>query len=261
MLVESCIDILTSHLKLQADLDNITNWCKGNKLTISIKITKSMIFGSKYKIKNIILQNFTISGQPIEFVNHYKYLGIMLDSTLSFKNQIQNTIKIVSHKISLLSKIRNYISETAAINIYKTMIIPYLDYGDIIYYNLTMKIKGKLQTLQERALKICIKPQHHTPVELLHRSAKIAPLYKRRLSHVYNFMYKQQTVVNRLDLRKIHTRRRDANVFVTKRPNCDKYKKNIFYYGAVLWNKLPVKIRKIESYTAFKTYQKNLMLV
>ena len=37
VLVESCIDIYTSYLNLQSDLDNIANWCKGNKLTINIK--------------------------------------------------------------------------------------------------------------------------------------------------------------------------------------------------------------------------------
>ena len=141
LLVETCIDIYTSHLNLQADLDNIANWCKGNKLTINIKKTKGMIFGSSYKLKNTRLNNFTINNEEIEFVNHYKYLGITLDSTLSFRNQIQNTIKIVSHKISLLNKIRIYINQQAAIQIYKTMIIPYFDYGDTVYYNLSNKNK------------------------------------------------------------------------------------------------------------------------
>ena len=60
-----------------------------------------------------------LNGNDLEYVTHYKYLGIILDSTLTFKNQIQNTIKIVAHKISLLQKIRNYINENAAIQIYK----------------------------------------------------------------------------------------------------------------------------------------------
>ena len=77
--------------------------------------------------------------KDLEFVTQYKYLGIILDSTVTFKNQIQNTIKIVAHKISLLHKIRNFITENAAIQIYKTMFIPYLDYGDIITYNLSNK--------------------------------------------------------------------------------------------------------------------------
>ena len=36
VLVESYIDIYTFHLNLKSDLDNITNWCKYNRLTITI---------------------------------------------------------------------------------------------------------------------------------------------------------------------------------------------------------------------------------
>ena len=261
VLIESCCDIYTSHLNLQADLDNIANWCKGNKLTINTKKTKSMLFGSNKKLKNTRLPNLKLNGNDLEYVTHYKYLGIILDSTLTFKNQIQNTIKIVAHKISLLQKIRNYINKNAAIQIYKTMIVPYIDYGDIITYNISNKYLNKLQTLQDRALKICFKPRIYTPSIILHRSANLAFLYKRRLCHVYNFMYKQQNNVNRLDLRKIYTRRRDAVIFKVKKPKCEKYKHNIFYYGCVLWNNLTVKIRKIETFEKFKVFQKKQMLL
>ena len=74
------------------------------------------------------------------------------------------------------------------------------------------------------------------PSEILQRSANVALLYKRRLSYVYNFMYKQQRNIFGLDLRKIYTRRRDAVIFKVKLPTCEKYKKNIFYFGSNLWN-------------------------
>ena len=261
VLVETCIDIYTSYLNLQADLDNIANWCKGNKLTINIKKTKSMLYGSSYRIKNIQLQKFSLDGEQIDFVQQYKYFGITLDSTFTFKQQAQNTIKIVSHKILLLYKIRKFINEHAAIQIYKTMILPYLDYGDIISYILPKKNLDKLQTLQERALKICFTFHNVIPIPIMHRTAKVAPLYKRRLGHVYHFMYKQQSFVYRLDLRKIYTRSQDATIFKTQRPKNERYKRNVFYYGALLWNSLPAKIRNIETYDDFKKYQKQQMLL
>ena len=122
-----------------------------------------MLFGTDNRLKNVRLPNLKLNGKDLEFVNQYKYFGITLDSSLTFQNQIQNTIKIVAHKISLLYKIRNYITEHAAIQICKTMIIPYLDYGDIIYHNLSNKLIDKLPSLQDRALKICFKPRIATP--------------------------------------------------------------------------------------------------
>ena len=133
------------------------------------------------------------------------------------------------------------------------MILPFFDYGDVIYYNLSHKMSDKLQKLQVRALKICTKSIINMPLGILYRSTNTVPLEKRRLAHVYNFMYEQKCNVHRLDLRKIYTRRRDAPIFHVKRPNCEKYKNNVFYYGANLWNDLPVKTRKIDTYDKFKT--------
>ena len=85
VLVESCIDIYTSYLNLQSDLDNITNWCKGIKLTINIKKPKGMVFGIQNRLKNIVLPNLTINGKQLDYVNQYKYLGITLDTTYEFQ--------------------------------------------------------------------------------------------------------------------------------------------------------------------------------
>ena len=66
-------------------------------------------------------------------VPSYKYLGITLDNSLNLNLQIQQTMNKVSHKLYILSKIRQFLTKESAILIYKTMILPYFDYGDIAY--------------------------------------------------------------------------------------------------------------------------------
>ena len=51
-----------------------------------------------------------------------------------------------------------------------------------------------------------------------------------------------------MDDRNIRTRAHDAISYCTVLPKCEKFKYNIFYYGARLWNQLPVKERRIEVY-------------
>ena len=53
---------------------------------------------------------------------------------------------------------------------------------------------------------------------------------------------------NFLNERNIRTRLHDAPVFSTSKPNLEKYKANVFYKGAVLWNNLRPSIRNIETY-------------
>ena len=56
-----------------------------------------------------------LNGSILENVKEYKYLGITLDSTLNFNKHINNILKIVSHKLWLLSKVRQFITKAASL--------------------------------------------------------------------------------------------------------------------------------------------------
>ena len=112
VLVTSEPDIYTAHMNLQNDLNNVANWCKGNKWSINIKETKSMVIGTRSMVKRRpVIPQLKIDNQTMDFVFQYKYLGIIINETLSLQNHLKNTIKIVSHKIFLLHKIRTYITK------------------------------------------------------------------------------------------------------------------------------------------------------
>ena len=109
------------------------SWCTKNALTINIKKTKVMRFGTSNKIKKEKKLNLFINGEKIGNTPTYKYLGINLDQTLNFKYHTENLMNTINHKLYMFSKIRRYLTVQSAISIYKTMIVPYFDYGDITY--------------------------------------------------------------------------------------------------------------------------------
>ena len=63
--------------------------------------------------------------------------------------------------------------------------------------------------------------------------------------------------LNHKDL--IRTRRHDAVIFETCRPNLEKYKKGAIYRGVLEWNNLGVDIRNSDTLNEFKTNQKKWM--
>ena len=83
------------------DLSRGNTWCKYHKLSMNAGKTKVMYFSIKPPddINNIQIQ---LSGQSIEYVNVYKYLGIQLDPKLSFNSQFNETYKLASYKLLLL---------------------------------------------------------------------------------------------------------------------------------------------------------------
>ena len=249
-------EIADATARITLDLSNFKKWCIQNKLTINVKKTKYVIFGLKSQLKKISGHTLAISDSPIEKVNSYKYLGITLDATLTYNCHLNNCLKLASHKIFLLSKIRKYITFEAANRIYKTMILPIIEYGDILYDGSNHKLLEKLQTTQNRCLRLVYYRQHHVPVIYLHEICDMARLELRRKMHLLLFMYKQKTNVEIINCRVIHTRLHDALVFVTKKPNSEKYKNNVLYKGPTLWNARTVKERNIDSYDHLKKYLK-----
>ena len=75
------------------------------------------------------------------------------------------------------------------------------------------------------------------------------------------FMYKQKHNDLIIDRRNINTRAHDAPIFQTKHPQNEKYKRNIYYNGAIRWNSLPVDDRNILEYNVFKCKRKKWMLL
>lgn len=60
----------------------------------------------------------------LEQIKSYKKLGVTLDKDLNFKAHLRQIIKNCAHKIDKLGKIRKKITQRAAVDIYKTMVIP-----------------------------------------------------------------------------------------------------------------------------------------
>ena len=246
-------DIIPS---LQTDLDSYFDWCNANCLTLNVKKTKFVIYGTKSRVKKVNNAQIFLGGNQIFCEPNYNYLGITLDSSLSFKQHIEHCAKVVSHKIFILSKIRNSISEDTALFIYRSMIAPIIDYGDVAYSGGLIEGLNRLQKLQNRALRICLDVHHYLPTIVLHQQAKTLNLKLRRDCNLKKYMYKQQNNDNLVVKPKIKTRLHVGKVFKTYKPNLEKCKMNPLYRGALAWNALEPDIRNIPTFDRFKGFLK-----
>ena len=172
-------DPQVAHDQLQKDLDTLVAWCNKNGLTINTKKTKGMIFGTKKQLRRTVLPKLKMKNQELNYVKTYKYLGIILDQSLSYNPHINETIKLTSHKVYQLSIIRKYLTKNAAITIYKSMILPYFDYGDVFLINANQQLLGKIQRIQNRGLKILLGREARTRTSDVHLRSKVARLADR----------------------------------------------------------------------------------
>ena len=88
--------------------------------------------------------------------NWFQHLGFSLDQTLNFKHHLELLINNISFKLYLFSKVRRFLNEKCAIIIYKTMILPFYDYCDIIYMFSNNPELRKMDRQHLRVMRICL---------------------------------------------------------------------------------------------------------
>ena len=97
---------------------SIPDWLKANKLTLNVGKSNLILFKSPRKkvTKSIILK---IDKKQIKETEYRKYLGVLLDNWLSWRNQLY---KPPSRKINLrhwyLTKLRKFVSKDILKSLY-----------------------------------------------------------------------------------------------------------------------------------------------
>ena len=155
------------------------SWCGNNQLTVNIKKTKLVLFGTKEMLRNSRHIDMYMGTEKLQYVNDYMYLGIKLDNKFTFELHANEWCRHVIHKNYILAKIRRYINAHQALTIYKSMILPYFCYGDVLMHNLKVGSYDRMQTLQNKALRLCLQKDNRCNVNQLHRDGNTNMLVDR----------------------------------------------------------------------------------
>lgn len=86
-------------------VEDFIQWCKLSFLTINVSKTKEMTIDfRKTRPATIPL---SISDQAVESVQQFKYLGTVIDDSLSFEHQVNAVCKKANQRMYVLRKLRN----------------------------------------------------------------------------------------------------------------------------------------------------------
>ena len=248
---------------MQKSLMALELWCNRNGIFMNVSKTKFMIFGSKVSLAKVRQEEVKlfINKQPIARVHNYCYLGLTLDEQLNFEMHAQNTIRKVKNKLIQLRSMRYFLNQKAALLVYKNMILPILEYGDIFANSLSKATRGKLQTMQNKALRLALNKRDRGESEALHKETRLQKLNLRRKVHVLQFVFKRKHVnslLTRAPTGRITRSAKKIN-FLLRKPNTEKYKTSISYSGFKLWNQLPLPLQNIDDPNCFKHRIKSLL--
>ena len=121
---------------LEKTVDNklvrVSDWLNANKLTLNAKKSNFVIFRPhQHKMDHLVhilmFDNSNHILTSLECKDHVKYLGVLLDSQLSWKYHIDNVALKISRIIGVFAHLRHLVPFTTLLSIY--LILPYLSYG------------------------------------------------------------------------------------------------------------------------------------
>ena len=77
------------------ELTSLSEWFCGNKLFLNLKKTEFMIFGAQQRLcrQGIEGINIALKGESVKYCDAFKYLGVILDSSLSMNQHIDRVKK------------------------------------------------------------------------------------------------------------------------------------------------------------------------
>ena len=130
------------------------------------------------------------NGNLIEQVETCKFLGVIVDSKLSWKQHCHKIMMCLSRNQGILRKLKHELPSNILFSIYNTLSLPHLQYGILAWGNTYHSYINKLFIMQKKMLRI-INNSHYTdhsaPLFSKYNTLSVFDLYKY---HLGVLMYK-----------------------------------------------------------------------
>ena len=254
---------------ITTDLETLHDWFRANKLTLNLEKSVLMMMGGK---KHSSLDSIKIGSYKIKTEKVTKFLGVWIDSELTWKEHVNRLAIKLKSKLGLLRKSKNFLDPSSMKVLYYAQIYSNLSYCLSQWGNMITKAQmTKLSKIQEKC------------VETIDKNLTISDTFKTykllrfedMITHKTNKLWQKQqleilptplirnmkTDVTGMDLEKTH-RYDTRNKAYLNQPSADTktYRNSFLAKGLKAYNSLPLKIRELRNTNTFNLLSKEHLL-
>ena len=203
-----------------------------------------------------------LNGVELHIVLHFNYLGVIIDSDLSFRAQCRKLRSMANSRFTQLCNLKRSIDEELSLTIYKSMVLPIFDYCDFVLDAGPVNSVRGLQTVQNRCLRLCLgilDPRDITTAAL-HTRCSLVKLFIRRRKHILSIMY-NWTRDPEHTVQPTRVLRNNTLVKVkVARPILESFCDSPLYRGMLLWQELKAGVQHSGTIDIFKAQLQNIRL-
>ena len=152
--------------QIEQCIRDVKAWSICNKLMLNDSKTEVMFISSRF-VKCLPFPKITIGDSTVDISSSAKNLGVIIDSTLTMKDHVNNIVKSASFAIYKIGRLSKYLDAKSTERLIHAFISSRLDYCNSLLYGLPDYEIAKLQRVQNSAARLvsrCKKCDHITPV-------------------------------------------------------------------------------------------------
>lgn len=251
--------------RLSKCVEDVNNWMARNRLCLNPSKTELIWLGSARQLHHCPMGPQSIAGVWITPAMKVRDLGLVIDADLSMTSHVDNIIRICYSHIRQLRAIRRSLTTESTQALVRAFVHSRLDYCNGALAGLPGYAYKRLQAVLRSAARLCLRlPSFASVSDAMRRDLhwlnfpnrvtyklctmaymcqhEMAPVYLRR------YCVPTMTIMGRAQLRSASTR-----VLSVPRTRTVKFSRSGFYFaGPSAWNSLPVRLRQLTTFEAFK---------
>lgn len=168
----------TDLLILQDDLFTVSEWCNTWLMSLNTNKCKCMRFSRSLLDTN---PQLLLNNTLLEYTNEYKYLGLLLTPTLSWRAHINSVVSAANRSLGYIRRNFNSAPSNLKRLLYVTLIRPKLDYASSIWNPSQITLSNLIEAIQSRAVRFIMSDySRSSSVSLMKTNLNLPSLSSRR---------------------------------------------------------------------------------
>ncbi|KAJ2951962.1 hypothetical protein O0L34_g4221 [Tuta absoluta] len=251
--------------RINHDLLSISCWAKRHGLLLNAAKSQAIIIGGHQRICKLRLNPIPevfLNGSPIPFSTKVKNLGIFINQTLTWTEQLTEVSRRVYASLHSLLRLQNFLPLQTKIMLAQALLLPLLDYGDVAYLDLTEEHLSKMERLQNQCIRFVFGLRKFDHITEYRERLKWLPIRRRRDLHTLSLLFNvltnpaaPQYLRERFAFNVAAPRLRSYGDLSLQMTVCSSttFKKSFTVHAARLWNGLPAEVRNSINVKMFKS--------
>ena len=258
-LFEIVEDPAVSAGRLNSDLNKISVWADKWLVTMNPVKSRNVVFSLK-RNKQVHPPLF-LNSNIVKYAESHTHFGLTLQSSMSWRKHIVQVFEKASKRLNMLKFVTFKVDRPILTSLYKSLIRPLMEYGDVIWNNCYDCDSALLDGVQYEAAKLVTGAIKGTSSARLHKELAWESLSRRRKLHLLCQFYKivknlapyyLSELLPKLSSERTNYRLRSRKNFTQFSCRTSRFQKSFFPSAITGWNSLNLDVRNSVSLPTFK---------